>query len=331
MGLKILLLACRATGREAVKRIAASKHKLVALASQDFAGQVDDDVSASDFAALAENCGAVSWTDGKLSSPETLEAIRALSPDIGLSVGWRRLVKEPLISIPRLGFYNFHTSDLPRYRGFASTSWAILRGDARVGVCAHEMRSGKADEGDIFLRKSIDVSGSRDIGDLFRDAPATVADMVVELLDGLEDGSLRGVPQDESEAILSFPRRPSDGWIDWTRGAVEIDRLVRSVARPYPGAFTCWNMRKLTVWKGHVDHAFPAFAGVPGHVARINDDLTADVLTGDGVYSIEELQLEGDAAPRRPGELLKGSQQRLGLSSGELFEIITSLKAGFAR
>jgi methionyl-tRNA formyltransferase len=227
-----------------------------------------------------------------------------------------------MISIPRLGCINFHTSDLPRYRGFASTSWAILRGERQVAITAHRMVSAKADEGEILLKRHIPIDETTDIGELFIRIEAEIPGMVKELLDLLEADRITPEPQDETKRLLSFPRHPSDGWIEWGKPAAEIDRLVRSVARPYPGAFTCWQLRKVIIWKGHVHPAPPPFVGIPGHIIGSDDDRSVKVLTGEGIYIIDEVQLDDEQATTSPAQVFKGMQQRLGLSAGELFELI---------
>ncbi|HDY89593.1 MAG TPA: hypothetical protein ENH82_15965, partial [bacterium] len=194
-----------------------------------------------------------------------------------------------------------------------------------VAITAHKMLSGIADEGDIFLKKIIPVTNSTDIGTLFEEIESVIPGMVHELLDGIESGTINPIPQDETKCILSYPRYPSDGWIDWSKPAKEIDRLVRSVSKPYPGAFTCWNMKKIFIWKGYVLAEHPPFVGVPGHVIGSDDNLSVKVLTGEGIYVVTEINEENGDEIIPPATLIKGVQQRLGLTSGELFEVLKLL------
>ena len=326
MGLKVLVLAGRKTGYKVIRHLLELKeHTVVGVFSQDYKNLVNDGITCRDYAELLSQSNIPFWKTDKIHDNKTVNLIKDLSPDIGLSIGWRRLVKEPVISIPRLGFINFHTSDLPRYRGFASTSWAILNGDNHVGITAHTMLSGSADEGDIFLKRTVPVTNSTDIGTLFEEIESIIPEMVQELLDKLETGAINPVPQDETQCILSFPRHPSDGWIDWSKPAREIDRLVRSVSKPYPGAFTCWNMKKIIVWKGYELSEHPHCVGIPGHVIGSDDDLSIKVITGKGIYVITEIQQENSNEVIPPAILIKGVQQRLGLTSGELFEAMKIL------
>lgn len=326
MGLRVLILACRATGLESIKHILNMKrHTIIGVYSRDYEHQVNDGIICEDYRRLLDQSGVPFWPTDNLYTNENIDSIRKLKADIGLSIGWRRLVKEPIISMPKRGFVNFHTSDLPKYRGFASTSWAILNGDDNIAITAHSMLSDQADRGDILLKEKIPITRETDIGDLFLKIQSTIPTMVHHLLDQMEEGTIKSIFQNEGEAVLSFPRHPSDGWIDWTKSAEHVDRLVRSVAKPYPGAFTSWNMKKLIVWKGYVLHHYPSWIGVAGHVIGSDDGLSIKVLTGDGIYVITKAQLEGSDEVIDPAIFIKGVQQRLGISPGESFEILRTL------
>jgi len=304
--------------------LAQDMHRVVAVCTANYPGMVDDDICCDDFVVRCREKGIFCLCEDRLYGADVLDRLRDFSPDVGLSIGWRRLVREPLISVPRLGFVNLHASDLPRYRGFASTSWAILNGDPYTAMTAHEMVDGVADEGRIYLKKRVELSADTTIGTLFAQFEELLPPMVMELLDGLEEGTLTPVPQDESACVMSYPRLPNDGWIDWSRSAVEIDRLVRSVSEPYPGAFTSWRGQKLTVWKGRVAAAVRPFVGVPGHVVAYGEDNSAHILTGDGIYVAETVELDDLGERRGPAEVIKGMRQRLGLTPGMLFEMLRS-------
>lgn len=329
MGLKVLILACRATGFESIKYILEmKKHSLVGVFSEDYENKVNDGITCSDYKHLLDNAAIPFRSTDKIHKEENVALIKGLKADVGLSVGWRRLVREPVISLPPMGFINFHTSDLPKYRGFASTSWAILNGDDSIAITAHRMMPGQADQGDILLKERISITPETDIGSLFLRIQSIIPGMVHHLLDQLETGTIKPVPQNEAEAILSYPRHPSDGWIDWSKSAVEIDRLVRSIARPYPGAFTCWNMKKVIVWKGYVSPVDTAYVGIPGHVVGSEDGLSVKVLTGRGIYVITEIQVEDEKNPVAPAKIIAGMQQRLGLTQGEIFGILRGMWGG---
>jgi methionyl-tRNA formyltransferase len=328
MGLKVFILASRKTGYEVIKRLLKQDcHKIVGVVFKNYEGLIDDDLSSNDFRVLLTDFKDIPyWEIDKIHEPQFIDEIREIAPDIGLSIGWRRLVKEPVISLPKLGFFNFHASDLPRYRGFASTSWAIINGEKRIPMTVHRMIDAKADHGDIYLKKYFDIHDNITIKDLFDEITAAIPDMVLEFLDGLDRETLTSLPQNEADALYSFPRHPCDGWIDWSNKAIEIDRLVRAVAPPYPGAFTCLGMEKISILSGGIrDSVQCSFIGIPGSIVATNSDESVNVLTGNGIYTVTEIKTEAEASIP-PGKLVKGVQQRFGLSQEMIFEFMRKIK-----
>ena len=338
MGLKVLILAARKTGYEAIKSILQTRiHTIVGVLIQEyentaasgtdrreFENLFDERITTNDFATLLMHSGIPFWNSDKINSKAIVDIIKSLSPDVGLCIGWTKPINEPLISVPRLGFINFHTSDLPKYRGASSASWAILNGDEAIAVTAYKMLSESVYKGEIFRKQAIPIAPSMDIGELYANVESHLPEMIRELLSKLEVGTICPAKQDEKWTAYSYLRYPSDGWIDWMKPAREIDRLVRASSRPYHGAFTCWNMKKIIVWKGYLMPEPPVCHGVPGHIIEIDDNSHAKVITGEGIYVISEIQPEGNG-PVAPGHFIKGEQQRLGLSNGEMFEVLNAL------
>lgn len=323
MGMRLFLLACRRTGFACLQTLLAQqRHKVVGVCSADYNTLIDDGLGCRDYEQLCLEHGVPFFCRDEIHDPAFLAEVALLGAELGLSLGWRRLVRAPMLAAMPKGFVNFHTSDLPRYRGFASTSWAILNGDGQMAITAHEMLDGVADEGRVYLKRHIPITRRTTIASLFAQVEEQLPDMLLQLLDGIEDGSLLPQAQDESELLLSFPRLPTDGWIDWSLAATEIDRLVRSVTRPYPGAFTCLGLRKVAVWRGHVLPDPPPFVGVHGHIAGYEDDGAVRVLTGEGIYVVQEVEIDDSGVALAPASVVSGMRQRFGMSQGQLFELL---------
>src|SRR3546814_19352820 len=86
----------------------------------------------------------------------------------------------------------------------------------------------------------------------------------------LAQGSAPRLVQDERHATWATKRTPADGRIAWTLPAAEIDRLIRAVGRPYPGAFTETNAERLTVWAARPWPESARHAAMPGQVVARN-------------------------------------------------------------
>jgi methionyl-tRNA formyltransferase len=86
------------------------------------------------------------------NTPETLQILRALAPDV-IAIGQTGILRPKLLEIPRLGTLNAHPGVLPNYRGIDSFQWAVLNGESEnVGVTVHWVDKG-VDTGPIVRVK----------------------------------------------------------------------------------------------------------------------------------------------------------------------------------
>ena len=339
--LRVFLLGTRRLGFESLQGLLKSKHQIVGVCTEDYA--ITEGVTSSDFEQLANAHGIPFFKTDKVNSKEFSEKLRELRPDIGVSMYWRRLVKEPTLSVPRFGFINAHPADLPVYRGFAATSWSIVRGDPYTCMTIHKMvAADQADTGDILKKRRFALDDQTTIGTLWEQMVGPTVEMMLEVLDEFDSGTSKPQTQDELTAVNAYPRIPRDGEIDWNQSAISIDRLVRAVTRPYPGAYTYYSgkfvetkadvlmvPKKIFVWKAHVLSRPPKFVGMSGHVVRLNSDGTAWVTTGDGILVLDEIQFEGGKVVA-PSSILNSYQIRFGIDSGAhivaLYQIIDELR-----
>ncbi|MBI2875340.1 MAG: hypothetical protein HYY20_00480 [Candidatus Tectomicrobia bacterium] len=315
--MKVILLGTREMGYQGLQALLEHGHEVKAVVTEEY--EITEGCTAADFERLARQHGIPFFQTDRINNETFARLFRSLEADVGVSLYWRRLIRGPILSTTRLGFLNFHASDLPRYRGFAATSYAILRGEREVGLTIHFMADGVADAGDILLQRYLSIDETTTIATLFEQINPRAIAMMVEALEGLEQGTIRPLRQDESRALLAIPRLPCDGEIDWGQSAEEIDRLIRAVTRPYPGAFTHYQGRRLYLWAAHPLPDPPAFVGAPGHLFRLLEDGTAWVTTGRGILVLTEVQRAGEAAVV-PGQLFRSVQIRLGMRMSEEIE-----------
>lgn len=330
--MRLLLLLGRKSGYYTIKKLFGAGKNIVGVFTEDYERLNNEGYTSNDFKSLCEKHDIPFFKTDKINSESILKKARKLNPDIGVSSGWRRIVNDPFLSIPKNGFINIHMSDLPKYRGFASTSWAILNGEEKCGVTCHRMISGVADEGDIYLKKYILIDKNTSIKHLIEDSADLKAEMILEVVEALENNTLNRTPQNQSEIIMSYPRLPRDGNIDWHQSAEYLDRQIRSVTRPYPGAFTYYvhpngAVKKLYIWQAAVVEEAPEFVGVPGHVVRNDKDSgESHVLTGDGILRLQKVQWDNDKGDFEPGMSWNSVQMRLGITLGDLAEILRAKK-----
>ncbi|MDD5286018.1 MAG: formyltransferase [Desulfuromonadaceae bacterium] len=234
---------------------------------------------------LADQHG-IQYLTSDISLPENVERVRAIAPDFIFSFYYRSMIKQAVLDIPRMGALNLHGSCLPKYRGRAPVNWVVINGENETGATLHYMVE-KPDAGDIVDRETVEIAFTDTAHDVFgkvTDAAVTVIRRVWPLL---RDGVAPGIPMDLKAGSYFGGRKPADGRIDWTKGAVEIYNLVRGVTHPYPGAFAFLGDSKVLIWS-----AWPVEGSAkPGFILS-HDPLL--VGTGAGLLEIRTLQVEGE-------------------------------------
>ena len=304
----------------------AAGHELVLVGT--LPPSAEDPVGVEDYRALAVAAGAPFFT-GRVNAPETVALAREAGAQVAVSANWIELIGAEMRDAFPWGVVNIHPGDLPRYRGNACPNWAILNGEDSVVVTLHQMVD-ELDAGPVLLKGRMPLESTTTITDVITYLNTAVPDLVVELLEGIAAGSIVARPQPEATSLASrcHARLPRDGEIDWRERAIDVDRLVRSATRPYPGAYTWYHeantgpIRRLTVWRAHVaDPDTPVFA-VPGSVLRIAGEENWAVATGDGgAVVLDDVDVDGE--PADPGRTFRSSRQRLGL---DLVSVVVALE-----
>lgn len=229
-------------------------------------------------------------------APGLLETLRALEPDVLLSVWYRRLLGAPLLGLPRVAALNVHGSLLPRYRGRAPVNWAVLHGETEAGATLHVMTA-RADAGDIVDQEAVPIGPDDAAAEVQARVCSAAVTILGRQLEALLGGTAPRRPQDAAHATTFRRRHPDDGAFEWSRPARAIHDLVRAVSHPYPGAFTTLGGRRLFVWRTR-EGDWSANGTVPGEMRVIDDRLY--VACGDGRWlEVVRAQLEGE--PERDG------------------------------
>lgn len=224
------------------------------------------------------------WKDGS-----ALEMLRELRPDLVVVAAYGRLLPQAALDVPRHGCINVHASLLPRWRGADPITRAILAGDAESGVTIMQMVL-EMDAGDILLERAIPIAPD-DTGDSLERKLATLgASALLEALTEWRAGCLTATPQDPAAVTLAPMIRKTDGVIDWSRSAAEIERTVRGYI-PWPVAATTRAGAPLRVWRAAIVDDAPA-GGSPGRVLAV-DARGIVVATGTGALALQEVQAAG--------------------------------------
>ena len=242
-------------------------------------------------------------TPQRVGTPEWMERIAAMRPDLMISVYYRNMIGMKVLGMAPLGAFNMHGSLLPRYRGRAPINWAVLHGEPRIGMTLHRMVK-EPDAGNIVDQEGVDI-GPRDTAEqAFRKVLPCARRVLARQIDALLSGRAVETPQDVSKATYFGGRTPEDGRIDWTRTSREIFNLVRAVTDPYPGAFTDAGPSRLMVWWAEPES--PASLGKRGRPGEVLCVSPLVVATGDGALEITRLEWLPEPAPALRAGLVLG-------------------------
>ncbi|KQX06809.1 MULTISPECIES: methionyl-tRNA formyltransferase [unclassified Leifsonia] len=163
------------------------------------------------------------------------EQLLALGAELGVVVAYGGLVREPLLSTPRLGWVNLHFSLLPRWRGAAPVQRAIAAGDTVTGADVFQLVPA-LDAGDLFGRIERPIAADDTAGTMLAALSVDGAELLVDVVAGLEAGTAVAVPQ-TGEVTLAPKLTIDDARIDWALPLARIDSSIRGMT-PEPGAFT---------------------------------------------------------------------------------------------
>jgi len=283
---RICFLGTGAFGVPLLSRVAELADELVVVSQPDRPAGRRLQLRATPIAAFAREHGVRVLTPQRLRSDESRDALREFAPDGLVLVAYGQLVPQDLLDLAGRSPLNVHPSLLPRHRGAAPVAGTIGAGDPLGGVSLMVMTA-ELDAGPIVAQWPVTLTGRETTPELEVTLADLAADVVPSELERWARGPIEAVPQDERAATHVRPFTRSDGWIDWRRSAVEIDRQVRAL-QPWPGAWTTIDERRIHIRRAHpvagIDDV-PIGALLPGEIPC--------VACGAGALALEIVQPEG--------------------------------------
>lgn len=276
----------------ALEKLIASRHEVAAVITRPDARRGRGrTLHPSPVKALAEKHGIEVLTPTTLKpGTEDGDALRArlaeLSPEAIPVVAYGNLITEDLLQVPAHGWVNLHFSLLPAWRGAAPVQASIAAGDEVTGASTFRIDKG-LDTGDILATLEERIQPTDTADDLLTRLAYAGADLLVETMDGLEDGSISPQPQ-EGEATYAHKIATEDARIEWAAPADVIDRHIRAHT-PGPGAWTLLGESRLKVGPiSLADGESGASALRPGEV-RVGKK---EVLVGTGSTAVRLGQIQ---------------------------------------
>jgi methionyl-tRNA formyltransferase len=201
---------------------------------------------ASSVRQTAERLGLPTYQPEKIKQNEELRAkLEQITPAAIIVVGYGRIIPKWMLELPKHGNINLHASLLPKYRGAAPIQWAIANGEQVTGVTTMRIDEG-LDTGDILLQKDVAILDEDTAETVSPRLAAIGADLMVETLRGLGEGTISAAPQKSHEATLAPILKKEDGRVDFNRTSHEIYNRMRGF-QPWPGAFTAFRGKALNI------------------------------------------------------------------------------------
>ncbi len=235
--MRLIFAGTPAVALPSLDAIAESRHELVAVVTRpDAPAGRGRRLVRSPVGQWADERGIEVLTPARPKEPEFLDRLRALAPDCVPVVAYGALVPPAALAIPRHGWVNLHFSLLPAWRGAAPVQHAVLRGDEVTGASVFQLEV-ELDTGPVFGTVTETIAPTDTAGDLLDRLSRSGARLLVDVLDAIEAGTARAVPQPADGVSYAPKLTAEDARVRWSEPALAVDRRIRA-GTPAPGAWS---------------------------------------------------------------------------------------------
>jgi methionyl-tRNA formyltransferase len=216
---------------------------------------------------MARSRGIPVLCPASVNSDESLAEIGRFGADLHVSMSYDQILREKILSLPPRGTLNCHAGALPFYRGRNPLTWAIINGEAEFGVTVHWVDLG-IDTGDIVRQIKTPIRPTDTYATLLASAEELCGSTLVRAISDVYEGTDRRIVQATIDPVGMYccRRREGDEEIDWTSSTASIERFVRALVPPGPGARTTWKDTPYAILAAErIDGAKP-YSGAAGEV-----------------------------------------------------------------
>lgn len=289
MGMKILFMGTPDIAVPTLKALIQSKHNVVGVVTQpDKPKGRGKAIGCSPVKETALQYDLPIYQPVKVREESFVETIKEIAPDVIIVIAFGQIIPKSILDLPKYGCINIHASLLPKYRGAAPIQWAIIEGETKTGLTTMYMEEG-LDTGDMLLKEEVDIAGDETGGSLHDKLAQLGGSLILKTLDAVENGTMVRIKQDDSQSTYVSMLDKKMGYIDFSKSAEEIERLIRGL-NPWPSAYTCLDGKTLKIWKADV--LKEERAGETGEIVEVRKDAVL-IKTGMGTLALKEVQLEG--------------------------------------
>src|SRR5689334_20547165 len=240
-------------------------------------------------------------TPKTLKDEKAQQEQRALDADAAVIVAYGLILPKPVLEAPRLGCFNVHASLLPRWRGAAPISRAIMAGDTESGVTIMKMDEG-LDTGAMAMAERMQIGPDMTAGDLHDALSRLGADLMLRALAAAERGSLTLAPQPDKGVTYAGKISKNETRIEWSKPWKQVHDHIRGLS-PFPGAWFEIDGARIKALRSTKGEG----SGPAGAV--LDDRLT--IVCGTGAVRLTQLQRAGKQ-PMSADEFLRGTPVKSG-------------------
>jgi methionyl-tRNA formyltransferase len=242
-----------------------------------------------DFKKISESFGIIHLETSNINDEKIKEKMREVGPDYIFVFGWSQMIDNEILAMPRIDIFGSHPSILPKNRGSGVIPWQILNQEKKSGVTLFQLTD-KLDSGAIVAQELFELAPEETAQSFYTKVIQAGRKLIQSNLKNILLEEYQTMPQDESKATFLGRRKPEDGLINWEKSAELIDRLIRAVGPPYPGAYTYYENEKVIILEAE-QVAQRNYIGTTGSVlAKTNEGVL--VQTGDGLLNIKKISTE---------------------------------------
>lgn len=234
-----------------------------------------------------------------LNDDKTTRFIDENTFDIGIVMGWQRLIPGHVLDAFSKGIFGFHGNAgyLPFGRGRSPLNWSMILGDTRFNLNLFKYDE-KADSPNVFATETFSITEHDDIRTAQYKNMICSKNLIRKLVTCYQTGADIPIRTSSKDFDSWYNKRTAaDGKIDFKDRTRNIYNLIRGVAAPFPGAFCMVKYgdgteHKVTVWKAQPFDEMIDFSGyAPGEIADVFDGKLV-IRTVDGSILIDSYETD---------------------------------------
>jgi methionyl-tRNA formyltransferase len=199
---------------------------------------------------------------------DEINKIREIGPDYIMVIGLSQIISKELIACAKDYAIGMHPTPLPKLRGRAAIPWQIVLEVKESAVSLFKITEGM-DNGDVLWQEPYCIGPDDYAFDVHQKVYEALSKATANLLNGLYEGTIKPIQQDHSQATYLLIRREEDGQVDWKEPIEKIYSLIRGASKPYPGAFSYYEGKKVIFNRAEIIENSP-YIGINGQIAKID-------------------------------------------------------------